>query len=159
MPDAELEVPFAPDAVIARIAAAMNRPAKRVLGMRVEKEYVGVVHGREFEVWERRRHAVHLLGRVTGGRNGSRIVLESALTLRARVLIALFFVLYAFLAFGFATLPGEAALGAAGPLVGVLAAGVIAGIFYLAARSQRADLRGFVRRTVDVADPPRPPIS
>jgi hypothetical protein len=145
MDDGELRVRLAPDAAMRRIEGALNRPPKRILGLKVSSEFVGVVQGRRFEVWERRRHAVHMLGEVSGERDGSRIALRSGLTLRARILIGLFFILFGIVAIGLAGLPGERVLPAAAPFAGLAGGLGAAAIFYAAMRSQRAALRGFVR--------------
>jgi len=136
-------VDVAPDVAIRRIEGALNQKAQRVLGLKVASEYVGVVDGRRFEVWERGRHAVHMLGTVSGERGGSRIVLESALTKRARFFIALFLVVFASLVVG-VSLPSERPQSAITPLGGIVAVLASAGIFYAATRVQRAALRRFV---------------
>lgn len=133
---------IAPDAVIERIKKALKQPAKRILGIKIADHYVGVVEGREFEVWERSRHAVHMRGRVAGERGGTVVTLESSLTRRARILLVLFFSLYAVAAYGFATRGGN-------PLPVSLAIGVgglamLLAYFYVSLRLRRTSLRRFV---------------
>ncbi len=135
----------APDAAIQRIDGALNRKAKRVLGLKVDREYVGVVDGRRFEVWDRTRHAVHMLGTVSGDRAGSRIALESTLTKRARFFIGLFLVVLVALVTAM-SLPADRAPSTITPLAGVAAVLASVATFYAAARIQRAALRGFVQR-------------
>lgn len=146
--DGRLHVPLKPDAAMRRIADAMNRPARRVLGVKIANEYVGVVQGHRFEVWERRHHAVHLLGEVIREQDGSRIELQTGLTLRARILIVLFFALLVVFAGGIASLPRERAFPEATPFFA--AAGVLApaAVFLWSARAQAADLRAFVAKAL-----------
>lgn len=144
--DDELRVALKPEAALRRITEAMNRPAKRLLGVKIADEYVGVVHGRQFEVWERRRHAVHLLGEVMRDQDGSRIALRTGLTLRARILIGVFFALFLVFAVGIATLPVDRAFPEATPFLAVAGGLAAAGIFSYSARAQAADLRGFVAK-------------
>lgn len=141
----------APDVAIRRIEGALNQKAKRVLGLKVDREYVGVVDGRRFEVWDRSRHAVHMLGTVSGDRGGSRIALESALTKRARFFIGLFLVVLAALVAAM-SLPADPAPSAITPLTGAAAVLASVGTFYAAARIQRAALRRFVQRVFE--EPP-----
>lgn len=140
----ELEIDLGPDAALRRIGEAMNRPARRILGLKVANEYVGVVQGRRFEVWERRRHAVHLLGTVTPNREGSRVELRTGLTTRARIFLIATLVLLVILALGMATLPAERAMPEATPFLTVGAVLAAAAILYYSAESQAADLRAFV---------------
>lgn len=148
--DGELRVTVAPEVAIRRIEGALNQKVKRVLGLKVDREYVGVVDGRRFEVWDRSRHAVHMLGTVTGEHGGSRIALESALTRRARFFIGLFLVVLTALVVGM-SLPAERAPSTITPVAGALAVIASVGTFYAAARLQRAALRRFVQRVVEDA--------
>ncbi len=145
----ELRVAAKPDKVMRVIEEAMNRPVKRLLGVKIANQYVGVVHGRQFEVWERRRHAVHLLGEVNRERDGSRITLRTGLTLRARILLGMFFALFAALAFGLATLPADRVLPEATPFIMVGGGLAAAAIFTYSARSQAEDLRRFVAKALE----------
>ena len=144
MTDFTLDVAIAPDAAVIRVKSAINRPKKRVLGvLKVRSEYVGVVEGRAFEIWERQQRAVHAFGEVTGIRGGGRIAVRFFLPPRTRVLLAVFFVLYAIAAIGITSRDPEGVSPLDVFLVAV-AALVIAGVFTLAALRQRADLRAFV---------------
>lgn len=152
MDDGELHLRIAPDAVLERLKKALKQPAKRILGIKVADHYVGLVEGREFEVWERSRHAVHLRGRVAGERGGTVVRLESSLTRRARILLVVFFSVYVVAAYGFATRGGN-------PLPLSLAIGVgglvmLVAYFYISFRLRRTGLRRFVRGVVEdvVAD-------
>ena len=140
-----IEVPVPPDAAVARIRDAINRPPRRALGvLKVENEYVGVVTRTEFEIWERRQNAVHAVGRVRPKGRGSRVGLEFHVTPRTRVFAVLFYVLYALAVAQFAAMRGG--VGAAEAAVAVAGAIVTGGFFTLSARRQREDLRAFVER-------------
>ena len=145
----ELHVPVRPDAAMRRIAQALNRPAKRVLGVKIANEYVGVVQGRRFEVWERRRHAVHLLGEVSREGDGSRLVLTTGLTLRARILMVVFFALLVVFVGGMATLPADRAFPEATPFFAAAGVLAVAAVFFWSARAQAADLRAFVAAALE----------
>ena len=151
--DDELRVALRPEAVMRTIEAAMNRPAQRVLGMKVANQYVGVVVGRQFEVWERRGHAVHLLGVVSADGGGSRVALRTGMTLRSRILIGIFFVLFAVVAFGLGTLPVERAMPEATPFLAVAGGAAAAALFIYSARTQAAELRRFVAKALEVPPP------
>ena len=151
--EVELRVALKPDAALRRITDAMNRPSKRLLGIKIANEYVGVVQGRQFEVWERRRHAVHLLGEVTRDHDGSRIALHTGLTLRARILLGVSLVLLLVFAAGMATLPAERAFPEATPFLAVAAVVGAAVVSYYSVRAQAADLRAFVAKALEDARP------
>lgn len=151
----QLDVQLAPEAVAGRITLAINRPPRRAFGvLKTENEFVGVVRGTEFEVWERRSHAVHAVGRVKGRRGGSRVELQMRLTPRTRLQLALFFALFALAIVGFALLPTERPPLVPTPLIGLAGAVVLGAVFYLGTSRQRADLERFVRGVLaDVAEP------
>jgi hypothetical protein len=154
-PDLVLDVPIAPAAALTRVSAAINRKRQRMFGiLKTQNEYVGHVGDGGFEIWERQQRAVHARGRVIAQRGGTRIEIGIGLPTRSRVLIAVFFALYAALSVGIAVRsPGDAltgdemAIAAAGALVLIF-------IFVTAARRQRADLRSFIERLF--SEPPRP---
>ncbi|HET8569318.1 MAG TPA: hypothetical protein VFM93_10070 [Candidatus Limnocylindria bacterium] len=145
MPPDAFDVPLHPDAVLERVRSSLGRPPRRMLGLKVEPEYVGVIEGRRFEVWERRRQAVHLLGTVSGVRGGSRVELESTITGRARVLIGLFLALLGVFAYGITTMPGERALPELTPVFAVLGVASAPLLFWWISRTQRAALHAWVR--------------
>jgi hypothetical protein len=150
--DLSLDVALAPEAALARVSAAINKRSKRLLGvLKVENEYIGYVDGDRFEVWERRQRAVHAVGRAGRRRGGTHVEVRFVVPMRTRVLIALFFVLYALVAVGLAVRsPSDAftAQEVVAALAGAVAVGVI---FFAAALKQGSDLRGFVERLfVDV---------
>ena len=149
-----LDVAAAPEGALTRIAAGINRKPKRLLGvLKVENEYIGYVDADRFEIWERRQRAVHLVGTVQPRRGGSHIELRFVLPLRTRVLIAVFFALYAAVAASLAL--GSSNDAGLTEKLGVAAVGAIAlaVIFVAAGLRQRSDLRAFVERLF--ADVPR----
>lgn len=140
-----LEVAIAPAAGLTRVAGAINRKRQRVLGiLKTQNEYVGHVGDDRFEIWERQQRAVHAFGRVIGQRGGTRIEVRFGLPLRTRVLIAVFFGLYFVVAIGIASRPPETIGSLEELIVAIGGAALLVGIFVLAARRQRADLRAFV---------------
>jgi hypothetical protein len=145
--DLSLDVAAAPDAARARIASGINKRSKRLLGvLKVENEYVGYVDGDRFEIWERRQRAVHAVGTVRGRRGGTHIDVRFAIPTRNRVLVVLFFVLYAAVAAGLAVRSPEDTLTTQELVAAIGGALVIGVIFVVAALKQRSDLRGFVER-------------
>ena len=153
--DLALDVRLAPAAVAERIASAINRPPRRAFGLlKTENEFVGVVRGTEFEIWERRSHAVHAVGSVRGRRGGSRLELRTRVTPRTRVQLVLFFALFALAVLLFALTPSERPPLLPTPLIGLVGAAVLGAVFYLGTGRQRADLERFVRGLfADVVEP------
>jgi hypothetical protein len=142
-----LDVATAPQGALIRISAGINRRPKRLLGvLKIENEYVGYVRGDRFEIWERRQRAVHAIGTVRGRSGGSHIEVQFVLPLRTRVLIVLFFALYAAVAAGFALGSSDDAVAFEGLSAAAVGALVVAVIFVVAASRQRSDLRGLVER-------------
>ncbi len=142
-----LDVPLPPDAALARVRASINLPRKRALGIfKTQNEYVGVVAADAFEIWERRAHAVHAVGRVRGRRGGSRIEVEFHVNPRARILTVLFYVLYAAAVVQFLALRTSAPSGSLDAVVVAAGALAPAAIFAISAARQRANLLGFVSR-------------
>jgi len=140
-----LEVAIAPEGALARVSQAINRPKRRSLGIfKMENEFVGVVADGGFEIWERGQRAVHARAQVRARRGGTRIELRFLLPVYTRVLVVLFFVLYAAVAAGIALLPPDRSLSIDELLLTAAGASVLAAIFRIAARRQRADLRTFV---------------
>jgi hypothetical protein len=142
--DWSLDVPMAPEAAAARIARAINLPKKRLFGvLKTRSEFVGVVEGTAFEIWERQSRAVHAVGQISGVRGGSRVEARFVVNPRTRVLGAAFFVLYAIAAFGIAE---QGALGLSPTSLAIAIAGflLLVAIFYAGARAQRAQLARFL---------------
>jgi len=152
--DWSLDVAIAPEAALARITAAINRPKKRAFGIfKIQNEYIGVVGSGEFEIWERQQRAVHALGSVRGRRGGSRLEVRYGVGRRTPALIVVFFVLYAAVALGISRLGPEPAVTAAELMVAAVGAAILAAIFAASAARQRADLQAFIERLF--ADVPR----
>ena len=131
-----------------RLAAAINRKPRRVLGvLKIESEFVGVVVSDEFEIWERRQHAVHAHGRIERSPVGSTIGASFSLTLRTRILLLVFFALYVLLGVGIVSRAPDATAPIP-PLVALMAGGLaLAGLFIVAALHQRRALQRFVTAT------------
>jgi hypothetical protein len=136
---------MAPDAAVARVRDAINRRPKRVLGvLKVDREYVGVVGGTEFEIWERRDHAIHAVGRVRGQRGGTRIETAFRLSRRTRALLVLLLAAYAIAVLGILQLPEERPAPLPPVVIAVAGALILTGGFLISARRQRSSLRRFV---------------
>ena len=142
------DIAMAPQAALDRIGAGINRRGKRAFGvLKTENEYVGFVGTREFEIWERQKRAIHARGRVTPARRGSRLEVEFVAPLRTRVLIVVLYVLYALAALGIASRAPDPAITGDELLIAAAGAVALATLFIVGARSQRADLRGFLEST------------
>lgn len=140
-----LDVAVAPEALTSRLRAAINQRPKRAFGMlKLTNEWVGVVDGNEFAVWERRQHATRAEGRVRGRRGGSRVEAHIALTRRSAVLVVVFYALFMVGAVGALTLPEG--LGIAPSTLALALFGGLAtlALFWVGALRQRAALRAFL---------------
>jgi hypothetical protein len=155
--DLVLDLEISPRDARERLAAAINRKPRRVLGvLKIESEFVGVVASGEFEIWERRQHAVHAHGRIEKSPAGSTIGANFSLTSRTRILLVVFFVLYLLLGVGIVSRAPDATAPIP-PWVALLGGGLaLAGLFLVAARQQRGALRRFVTATFAEARNPRP---
>ena len=101
--DFSLDLAIAPDGARQLIAAAINRPKKRAFGvLKTENEYVGFVRDDVFEIWERQGRAIHMLGTIRGRRGGSRVEIRLVLPRIRKILVGVFFALYALAAAGIA---------------------------------------------------------
>lgn len=145
-PDWLLDVGVTPAAALARLEAAINQRPKRAFGvLKTQNEFVGVVSGMHFEIWERRQRAVHAVGEVRPGGVGTRIELHFRMAARTWILMVVFLALYVVAAVGLAVQP-PGTEPSAQELVGAVAGlAVLIGVFAAAAWRQRADLRAFVR--------------
>ncbi|MGH2498893.1 MAG: hypothetical protein ACRDF0_02190 [Candidatus Limnocylindria bacterium] len=150
-----LDIRMAPEGVAGRLRGAVNQRPERAFGViKVKPEYVGLVRERDFEIWERRQHAVHAVGRIRARRGGSRIEMRAHVTPRTRLLAAAFFLILAVAVVGFNLRPREAEVSFLTLLVGPAGALVIAIVFLVSARRQGAALRRFVAELfADVAEP------
>jgi hypothetical protein len=144
--DLSLDVRIAPEGAAARMSSAINRPKRRAFGVfKMESEFVGVCADHGFEVWERQRRAVRAVGAFRSRKGGTRIEVRFVVPPRTRVLIALFFALYAVASLAMLLRPDPPA-DVARVSAAVLGGLVVAIFFFAAARSQREDLRRFVER-------------
>jgi hypothetical protein len=148
--DWSLDLAIAPDGAAGRIAANINKRSKRAFGvLKTTNEYVGIVHAREFELWERQQRAVHARGRVVPRHRGSRVEVSLVIPRRTRFLVGLFFALYLLVSLGIATRPPDPSISAGEVLIAVAGAGVLVALFTAGARRQRADLRKFFERVFE----------
>ncbi len=139
------DIAIAPQGALDRISARINRRGKRAFGvLKTTNEYVGVVGPREFEIWERQKRAIHARGRVEAAQRGSRLEVSFITPARTRVLVSVFYVLYALVAAGIATRQPDPTVSVEEVAVSVVGALVITGIFVGGAQSQRKDLRAFL---------------
>jgi hypothetical protein len=143
-----LELAIAPDGALQRIAAAINRPKKRAFGvLKTENEYVGFIRDDTFEIWERQGRAIRARGTVKGRRGGTRVELQLVLRGITKVLVGVFFALYALVAAGIATQPPSTDVSVQEVLITLAGAVLLAAIFAAGAARQRADLQRFLERT------------
>lgn len=145
--DLSLDVAVAPEATLARVSSGINKRSKRLLGvLKVENEYIGYVHGDRFEIWERRQRAVHAIGTARGRRGGTHVVVRFVVPTRTRVLVVLFFILYAVAAVGLAVRSPDDVFTTQEVIAAVVGAVTVSLIFVAAALKQGSDLRAFVER-------------
>lgn len=150
--DWSVDVAIAPAGAIAKIASAINRPKKRAFGvLKTESEFVGFTRDETFEIWERQGRAIHGLGTIRGRRGGSRVEVRIVLPRIRKVVIAVFYVLYALVALGIATQPPKPDVSIEEIAIAVGGAVLLAAIFAASAARQRADLKGFLERTFSEA--------
>ena len=145
-----LDLAIAPDGAAARIRAGINTRGKRAFGvLKTSNEYIGGVVDREFDVWERQKRAVHARGRVRAVARGSRLEVDFIVPTWTRLLLGIFFLLYALVALGIATQPPDPSVSLGEVLVAIAGVVVIVTLFAVSARSQRADLQKFLERVFD----------
>jgi hypothetical protein len=144
-PDWRLDVGIAPEAALARLEAAINQRPKRAFGLlKTENEFIGAIAQDRFEVWERRQRAVHAVGLARARRGGTRIEANFVIPPLTRGLLVAFFALYVVVVVGIASRPPDSALSAQELVIAASGAAVTGGLFYGAARRQRADLAVFL---------------
>ncbi len=145
-PDLVIEIQEGPEAALGRLAQAINRRPARAFGIvKTKSEFVGVVAGDEFEVWERRRRAVHAVGRLerdAAGRTTARVTFR--LSPPTRIGLALFFLLYAVVAAGLASQPADPAITPTDVAIAAAGALLLVILFDSARRRQRRDLSRFL---------------
>lgn len=146
--DWSLDVAIAPAGGLQKVASAINRPKKRAFGvLKTENEYVGFIRGDTFEIWERQGRAIHGVGTIRGRRGGSRLELRLVLPRIRKILIGVFFALYATVAAGIAMQPPRGEISVEEIAIALAGAALLGGVFAASAARQRADLRGFLERT------------
>ena len=144
-PDWTLDLGIAPEAALARLEAAINQRPRRAFGLlKTENEFIGAIAGARFEIWERRQRAVHAVGLARPRRRGTRIEARFVIPPLTRGLLVAFFVLYVVVVFGIASQPPEPGLTGQELVIAATGAAVTGGLFYGAARRQRADLAQFL---------------
>jgi hypothetical protein len=144
-PDWTLDVGIAPEVALARLEAAINQRPRRAFGvLKTDNEFIGAIAGERFEIWERRQRAVHAVGLARPRRRGTRVEARFVIPPLTRGLLVAFFVLYVVVVFGIASQPPEPGLSPEELVIAVTGALVIGGLFYGAARRQRADLAQFL---------------
>jgi hypothetical protein len=144
-PDWLLDVAVAPEAALARLEEAINQRPRRAFGvLKTQNEFIGAIAQDRFEVWERRQRAVHAVGLARPKRGGTRIEASFVIPPLTRGLLVAFFVLYVVVVAGIATQPPDPGLSAQELVIAASGAVVTAGLFYGAARRQRADLAHFL---------------
>lgn len=144
-PPEVFDVAQKPRAVLAKIDGSINRRSRRALGViKTEKEYVGVVTTDAFEIWERNQRAVHAVGQVRSRAGLTRIEVRYLIPPPARLIIGVFFGLYAAVAFGVATRAPEPWISVLELAVIAAGAAILVTGFWYAARRQRDDLAAFI---------------
>lgn len=140
-----LDLGLAPEAALERLRAAINLPKRRAFGIfKTQNEFVGFAHEGRFDIWERQGRAVHAAGTVGARRGGSHIEVRIALPRQARILVALFFALYAVAAIGIATQSPGSSITLEELVIALGGAAIIASIFAASGYKQRADLRSLI---------------
>jgi len=146
--DWSLDVAIAPAGAMAKIASVINQPKKRAFGvLKTENEFVGFIRDDTFEIWERQKRAIHGRGTIRGRRGGSRIEMRIAPRGITKVLVGVFFMLYALVAAGIAMQPPRPDIGVEEIVISLVGAALLAAIFAAGAAQQRADLQRFIERT------------
>lgn len=148
------DVDVAPEALASRLRSALSTRPKRMFGvLKVTAEWVGLVAGNEFVVWERRQHATRATGAIHRRRGGSRIEAHIGLTRRTRVLTVVFFALFIVAALGYLSREDSLGLGPSGLAVAATGVLVTLTLFWSASLRQRAALRAFLNEVFREREP------
>lgn len=143
--DYVLDATVAPEALAGRLRAAINTRPKRALGvLKVHSEWIGLVAGNEFVVWEKQQHATRATGRIRRHKGGARVEARIALTRRTSVLMVVFFTLFAVAALGLLAREEGLGIGPTGLGIAVVGGLVTLTLFWWAGLRQRAALRRFL---------------
>jgi hypothetical protein len=147
------DVAVAPEALAVRLRAAVNVRPKRALGvLKVHAEWVGIVTGTEFVVWEKQQHATRAIGRIRARRGGSRVDARIEVTRRTWVLMIVFFALFVLASFGLLSREDGLGLGPTGLTVAALGGFVMLTLFWSASLRQRAALKAFLNEVLRAAE-------
>jgi hypothetical protein len=147
------DVPVAPEAIAARLRAAINVRPKRALGViKISPEWKGAVTGNEFAIWEKQRRATRMVGRIKARRGGSRVEARLEVQRRTWVLMAVLFALFAVTSIGLLQRETGMGLGASGLAVAVLGALVLLVAFWSAQMRQRAMLKALLNEVLRSAE-------
>jgi hypothetical protein len=147
------DVPVAPEALASRLRSAVNVQPKRLLGvLKVHAEWIGIVAGMEFVVWEKRQHATRAVGRIRPRRGGSRVEARIAVTRRTWVLMGVFFALFVVASIGLLSRQDGLGLGPTGLTVAALGGFVMLTLFWSASLRQRAALKAFLNEVLGAAE-------
>ncbi len=148
------DIPVAPEALASRLRGAINNRPKRMFGvLKVSAEWVGVVSGNEFVVWERRQHATRAIGTIRGRRGGSRVEAHITLTRRTRILTVVFFALFVVASLGILAREGGPGVGPEGLTIAAVGALVTLTVFWSASLRQRAALKAFLNEVFREREP------
>jgi len=131
------------DATVAVLPVSAEQTAAFGI-LKVSDEWIGVVQGNDFAVWERRQHAMRAEGRIRRVRGGSRVEARIELTRRSAVLMAVFFALFAVAAIGLLGRPGGMGISPATIALAFLAGLGTLAVFWAGSLRQRAALRRFL---------------
>jgi len=146
--DWSADIAIAPDGALRKIGASINRRKKRAFGvLKTENEYVGFIREDTFEIWERQGRAIHGRGAVRARRGGSRVEVRLMIPRWTKVLVGLFFALYALVAAGIATQPPRMEISGDEVAIALAGGALLAAIFAAGAAQQRANLRRFLEQT------------
>lgn len=146
------EVDVAPEALVSRLRARINRPPKRALGvLKVSAEWVGKVSGNDFSVWEKQQHATLARGTIRGRRGGSRVDAHIGVRRRTWIMVVVFFALFVFGSYGLLQREEGMGLGPSGLAVAAIGIFVTLSLFWSASLRQRSALRAFLNDVFQAA--------
>ncbi len=148
------DVAVAPEALASRLRSAINTRPKRALGvLKVHAEWVGLVAGNDFAVWEKQQHATIATGRIRGRRGGSRVEAHIGVRRRTWVLMLVFFALFVLASIGLLSREEGLGLSPTGLAVAALGAFVTLTLFWSASLRQRAALKAFLNEVFRGPEP------
>ena len=146
--DWSADIAIAPDGALQKIGASINRRKKRAFGvLKTENEYVGFIREDTFEIWERQGRAIHGRGAVRARRGGSCVEVRLMVPRWTKVLVGLFFALYALVAAEIAMQPPRMEISGDEIAIALAGGALLAAIFAAGAAQQRANLRRFLEQT------------